>query len=372
MSQRKRSPLPYLLHTDRHGTRRARTRIPQGGGKYREVMLGAYGSAESRAKHRELCEEFEQAQAAGALPTAGLSVAALVAQFLKHAEEHYRDADGQHTSELRSYVANVRPLLDAHGTTLARDFGPLALKAVRQAMVDAKWARKTINQAVGRIRRIWRWAASEQLVPAAAFHALQTVSGLAAGRTAAPDRPAIPPAPADDVAAAYRELTPTLRAMVHLQLLTGMRPGEVCRLRACEIDRDGPTIEGRQVWVYRPRRHKTAWRGRSKAVVIGPRAQRILQPFLEKSTTGPVFTPHRKGAAYTASTYGRRIREACDRAGCGRWAPNQLRHSAATKVQHEYGLDAARAVLGHSDPKTSMIYAERDLVAAARVALKIG
>ena len=372
MSKQKRAPLPYLLHTDRHGVRRARTRIPQGGGKYREVMLGLYGSAESRAKHRELCDEFESAQASGALPSGGMTVAALVGLFLKHAEEHYRDADGKATSELRSYVANVRPLLDAHGDTLARDFGPLALKAVRQAMVEARWARKTINQAVGRIRRIWRWGASEQLVPATAFHALQTVSGLMEGRTAAREMAAIPPAPAAAVRATFRELTPTLRAMVHLQLLTGMRPGEVCRLRACEIDRDGPKIGDRQVWVYRPKRHKTAWRGRVKAVVLGPRAQRIITPFLEKAATGPVFTPHRKGSTYSSSTYTRRIREACDRAGCARWAANQLRHSTATKVQHEYGLDATRAVLGHTDPKTSLIYAERDLLAAAQVAVKIG
>ena len=30
------------------------------------------------------------------------------------------------------------------------------------------------------------------------------------------------------------------------------------------------------------------------------------------------------------------------------WHPNQLRHNAATRLRREFGLDMARAVLGHS------------------------
>lgn len=31
-----------------------------------------------------------------------------------------------------------------------------------------------------------------------------------------------------------------------------------------------------------------------------------------------------------------------------RWAPNRLRHSRATEIRERYGLEAAQAVLGHS------------------------
>ena len=58
------------------------------------------------------------------------------------------------------------------------------------------------------------------------------------------------------------------------------------------------------------------------------------------------------------------------RANC--WAPNQLRHSAATRIREQYGVEAAQTVLGHSDPRMTTVYAERNFALAADVALKIG
>ena len=62
---------------------------------------------------------------------------------------------------------------------------------------------------------------------------------------------------------------------------------------------------------------------------------------------------------------------ACKRAGVPHWSPNQLRHSAATKIYDRFGLDQAQAVLGHDDPKTTLMYVARDLKKAAEVAAKI-
>jgi integrase len=62
--------------------------------------------------------------------------------------------------------------------------------------------------------------------------------------------------------------------MAELQLLTGMRPGEVCKLTLGEVDRSG------EVWVYRPHAHKTAYRGRGRAVPFGPKARALLTAFL--------------------------------------------------------------------------------------------
>jgi integrase len=55
-----------------------------------------------------------------------------------------------------------------------------------------------------------------------------------------------------------------------------------------------------------------------------------------------------------------------------RWSPNQLRHSHATKVRKEFGLEAAGAALGHSKMSATEIYAERDTQLAVTVASKIG
>ncbi len=55
-----------------------------------------------------------------------------------------------------------------------------------------------------------------------------------------------------------------------------------------------------------------------------------------------------------------------------RWAPNQLRHAAATEVRREFGLEAAQVVLGHASANTTQIYAARDLQKGVEVARAIG
>jgi hypothetical protein len=52
-------------------------------------------------------------------------------------------------------------------------------------MITDGLARGVINQRVGRIVRAFKWAGSEELVPAAIYQSLKTVSGLQRGRTTA-------------------------------------------------------------------------------------------------------------------------------------------------------------------------------------------
>ncbi len=160
-----------------------------------------------------------------------------------------------------------------------------------------------------------------------------------------------------------------------------------------------------EVWVYRPSRHKTSHRGRARLVAIGPRAQAVLMKYRGRPSDIPIFSPLEAEAkrlpevqfsrrsraprdAYDANSYGFAIRRACKRAfpvpaGLGekdkrdwvqsyQWAPNQLRHAAATEIRREFGLDAAGAVLGHADVTTTQIYAEREKELAIRVARQVG
>jgi integrase len=55
-----------------------------------------------------------------------------------------------------------------------------------------------------------------------------------------------------------------------------------------------------------------------------------------------------------------------------RWSPNQLRHTAATQIRREFGLEAAQVILGHSKADVTQVYAERDLAKGAEVARRIG
>ena len=55
-----------------------------------------------------------------------------------------------------------------------------------------------------------------------------------------------------------------------------------------------------------------------------------------------------------------------------RWAPNRLRHTAATELRKRFGLEAAQVVLGHSVADVTQIYAERDMAKAAEVIKQVG
>ena len=65
---------------------------------------------------------------------------------------------------------------------------------------------------------------------------------------------------------------PVVADMVRFQRLTGCRPGEVCQIRPCDVDRSG------EVWEYRPESHKTEHHGLERIIYIGPKAQDVLCP----------------------------------------------------------------------------------------------
>jgi site-specific recombinase XerC len=54
-----------------------------------------------------------------------------------------------------------------------------------------------------------------------------------------------------------------------------------------------------------------------------------------------------------------------------RWAPNQIRHTAATAVRKLFGLEASQVLLGHSSADVTQIYAEHNFELAA-VAKEVG
>ena len=143
----------------------------------KQHYLGRYGSPESVAAYNRLIQEWlAQGGASPALTTpaeGAPSINELILAFwTRCAEQHYRRPDGTPTGELDNYRDSLRPLRRLYGTTLVMHFGPLALKAVRQAMIDAGLARTTINQRVGRIVRLFKWAVENELVPPAVHQAL--------------------------------------------------------------------------------------------------------------------------------------------------------------------------------------------------------
>jgi integrase len=383
-------------------------------------------------------------------PVCVKTVSDLIDQFWPHALEYYRKPDGSRSKEVVDFEFSFRPLLTLCGDLPVENFGPKAFKAVRHAMIDSSWltpseqvsreragvplilSRRLVNQRMGRVKHLFKWGVEEELVPPSVFHGLLAVQGLKPYRSLARETSPVKPVPDTMVEAARRFLTPQTAAMVNLQLLTAMRPGEVTMVRTCDLDMTG------RVWIYKLDRHKTAHHGHSREIYIGPKSQEILQPFLKPDPKAFLFSPfdareeryrlmraNRKsrvqpsqicrrrtgpkrlpGERYTTQSYHRAITHACDQAfplpehlarkkgesKCAwwrrltvcekeavfhwrhehRWHPHQLRHNAATNLRKEYGIELARIILGHSSMVVTEIYAELDRRQAMAVIGQIG
>lgn len=392
------------------------------GGK--DHYLGKHGSPESRDEYdRVVGEWLAQRGAHRAMRAGDLSVGEVMVAYLAWADTYYRK-DGRPTSEPTNIRASLRPLRRLYGLAPARDFGPLALKAVRQSMIDAGLCRTEVNKRVGRVVRMFKYAVENEMVPASVHHGLKAVAGLRKGRSQARESEPVRPVPDAFVDAIRPHVARQVWAMVELQRLTGMRPGEVCQMRSCDLETSG------RMWAYRPESHKTEHHGRERVILIGPRAREVLEPWLRPDLMAYLFSPAEAGAERKAGMRARRrtkvqpsqkdrrkarpertpgerydthayynaIRRGCARAfphptlsGISArkltpgqraelrswnrrhsWHPHRLRHNAATRVRREFGLDVSRAVLGHSTPLVTAVYAEADMKKAAEAMERLG
>jgi integrase len=178
-----------------------------------------------------------------------------------------------------------------------------------------------------------------------------------------------------------------------------MRPGEVVLLRGRDLERCG------KAWTFTPHTHKMEHRDRPRVIFLGPKAQDVVRPFLKADPDAYVFSPkeaeaernaakragrtspmtpsqarrrpkrNRKrapGNRYTPTTYRKCVTRACETENVDPFTPNQLRHSAATRIRKEYDLETARAVLGQASAVVTEIYAEIDHTRASRVAAESG
>lgn len=379
----------------------------------RDYYLGIYDSLDSREAYRRLLAEH---LASGAPPislSTSQTVSEVAERYLVHARAYYRSAP--HIDRVERAVAAA---VNLYGSTRAIDFGPIALQAVRQTMIDGKTLnRRSINQRVDIIRLMFRWAAAQQYVPASVPDALYQVDRLKArARNIGVREPEdVPPAPKLHIEAALKHVFSPVAAMIQVQLLTAMRPGEVVPLTQAELNRSGviqlakgETLELAGVWIYEPEKWKMAHTGDRRIILFGPRAQEILKPFLDRPVDVPLFSPIEalaersqrrrmerrtpvyqshtryyaalKPAAparpacpsYTVASYRRAIWYACTKANVTPWHPHQLRHNATDLLVEQFGWDVARIVLGHRSIDTTRIYARDDLVKAAEAMRKAG
>lgn len=423
----------------------------------RDYWLGPYNTPQSRELYHRLIADWEAngrrliqpPQVESATPQ-GITVVELCRQYWDWAVGQFGQQDASNLKLM------LRVLVRLCGSTPAHTFGPNKLRQVREAMIhgdpDAKsprrpWSRKYVNVQVQRIIRIFKWAAARELLPVTIYQQLRTIEPLRRGRCAARETEPVKPVADKLVDAIQPYVSKQVWALIELQRLTGARPCELFQLRPIDLH----TTDASGVWTYSPDEHKTAHRGRTRTIYIGPKAQDVIRPFLaDRTTDAPLFSPaeaeaerriamHAKrttplscgnkpgsnrqaaprkmpGTQYTTASYSKAILFGCEKAfplptglargrvpdpksvtrketqhewrkrlGEQRWAqviawrkahhwhPYQLRHSAATNIRRQFGLEAAQIALGHSSALvTEAVYAERDMQKAVDVMLRIG
>lgn len=397
----------------------------------RRIYLGKHGSAESHREYQRILAQLHSDPVTESVrrkhQRTDLTIGELLAAFRAHALTYYRRSDGSRSSEVAAFSSAAKPLRDMYGTSMADEFGPIALKAVREQMVKAGWSRVTVNNQVGRIRRIFRWGVENELVPESVHSALAAVAGLKRGRTEAREGRKVRPVPEAHVDAIRPYVSRQVWALIQIQRLTGARAGELLHIRAVDIDTSGT------VWTFAPESHKTEHHGHDRVIYLGPKAQAMLRPFMaDRPIDAYLFSPkdaeaerlaqrhderrtpitvgnrpgsnrrrrprRRPGDFYTTSTYRRAIQRACDQAfphpdlaelpaskltpeqrhtlaawrSDHRWHPHQLRHNAATELRREFGIETARIILGHKSAGMTEIYAEIDRAKAIDVMGRIG
>jgi hypothetical protein len=111
--------------------------------------------------------------------------------YLRFAKTYYAPP----STEADHVRLSIRPLKALYGRAEAKDFGPLALKAVRDKMIDAGLCRREVNKRIGRIKRLFAWGVENELIPPSVHHGLQAVKGLRAGRSKARESEPVKPVP---------------------------------------------------------------------------------------------------------------------------------------------------------------------------------
>jgi integrase len=380
-----------------------------------------------RLYDQALADYASRSRVTGEVPFDG-TLADLVRRFLQYARQTYIcPATGQPTKEVVNLEGSLTMLLrTVEPGTRAEDFGPLAFKAYRDELVrtvkrlkDGRrlvieceadfdpatmrraFCRNYINSQCSRIKRLFSWASESELLSGSQCDAIKNVKILRLGRTLARETPAVKPVDESWVWATVEHARPMMATMIELQLLTGMRPGEVCSMRMKELDQSDPTC-----WLYRPTWHKTAIYGHERVVPLNERAQELIRPFLRPNPEAAIFSravnrveryntirETRQSTASVTGTepmieqdYYRCVQAAIRQANRRRaaqakktgekfvaipaWFPNQIRHTVATALRQDksLGLDSARAMLGHRTLGMTDTYGELDKALAVEAA----
>ncbi len=374
------------------------------------LYLGKYGSEESLRRYRQFLKRLELSLQPDELPSlkSDPSVLETVIHYDEYAKLHYKRPDGI-AKEYGQMRHALTFLMEIFGDELACEIGPKSLRILQRHMVKRDYARSYINRTISRIKRFYRWASAEEIVPPEHYHKLLCVRGLQFGEMGVREAEKVTSACPQSVQGILEYLPPVVGAMVQVQYLCGMRPGEVCIMRSDTLKTD------EEVWWYTPHKHKNEWRGHTLVKAIPKAAQEILRPFLQ-SEGEFLFSPmaswkhgrqsaestrttkrypseikrvqrrsasrrrrknkRQPGEHYTTQSYGRAVKNAFKKAAedglhLESFTPNQLRHAILSFITNKINQEAAQRYAGHEKLDTTSIYVSKNLLELENVARQL-
>ena len=186
-----------------------------------DYYLGKHGSQESRDEYDRLLGEWiikgRQPPSKSARSPAGrMTVNELILAYLQFADGYYRK-NGQPTGKYDSIRYSLKPLRRLYGPLGVTEFGPLALKNVREEMIKSALCRNEINKRIGRIVRMFKWGVESEFIAPMTHHALSQVRGLSRGRNFASESEPVKPVPDVHVDAIKPYVSRRICAMIELQ-----------------------------------------------------------------------------------------------------------------------------------------------------------
>lgn len=379
----------------------------------RKFQLGRYGTPEADAAYREFIAQWAANPTLLASRPQEINVERLCLEYLDYAKEN----DPSHYSGIKTAI---KPLLYGFVGRTVESLDSRAFLYLQSIFVEQGLSRQYCNILMGYVRAMLKWGIVRKLAPKDVYFEAKLIEPLKKGKTKARENKKRQDVSDKIVNQTLPHLLPTIRDMVQVQRQAGMRPSEVYRMKAGEIDTKGYlSPDGVVIWIYTPGNHKNSWRENGeqhvRQIPLGKPEQDIIAPRLVgKSDTDYIFSPketvrerterdaakrkskvtpsqkkrksrnaknpkRRDRDSYGKDSYNRAIKRSIDAANkhlpdgekIPYWTPYQLRHSAVTKITLQTGsLDIARAVAGQKTISVTQGYNHADLRIAIEQAVQ--
>jgi len=247
----------------------------------KKIRLGRTGTPEADANFRKLQIQVLTDPTCLSPKPQQVTVDCLCFAYLEYTKEH----DPSHYFSIKTVVE----ILLQHFAGQAVDvLDTRHFLFLQDKFVEHGVSRKYCNDLMKFVRAMLKWGTIRKLVPYQVYGEAKLISALKKGKTRAREKPDRKPVADGVVRRTLPFMSPTVRAMVQVQRLTGMRPSEVWKMTARDIDKTRDS----ELWYYVPESHKTEEHIGQKPIPLGKPEQKLIAPYLiSKKPSEAVFSP---------------------------------------------------------------------------------